>query len=202
MYKMREAIIICIVILLVAGLFFYNQPVSGIMLVALLGVILIVLAILLTIRAGEKRQTKTPQVIEKYKNLSVEQILFHRKINALAKATLLEKFYGYSFDDTAPLIEAVNNQEKRLRFRLISRHKMTPEEISRCQNVSVDEHLSTLYEKTRLEVWKRDAGKCTQCASLEMLRFKHIIPRRMGGTDEARNLVLICEKCAQAKKLT
>jgi hypothetical protein len=54
-------------------------------------------------------------------------------------------------------------------------------------------------ESVRGEVWRRDRGACVECGSRESLEFDHIIPWSLGGSDTARNLTLLCERCNRAK---
>ena len=45
----------------------------------------------------------------------------------------------------------------------------------------------------KLEVWKRDGGKCTMCGSDEDLHFDHIIPWSKGGSSSTPdNIQLLC----------
>ena len=45
----------------------------------------------------------------------------------------------------------------------------------------------------KLEVWKRDGGKCTRCGSEEDLHFDHIIPWSKGGSSSTpENVQLLC----------
>lgn len=45
----------------------------------------------------------------------------------------------------------------------------------------------------KLEVWKRDGGRCVICHSTENLHFDHIIPWSRGGaSDTADNVQLLC----------
>ena len=47
----------------------------------------------------------------------------------------------------------------------------------------------------KLEVWKRDGGKCTKCGAIEDLHFDHIIPWSKGGSSStADNIQLLCGK--------
>lgn len=52
----------------------------------------------------------------------------------------------------------------------------------------------------RREVWRRDGGKCAQCGSRESLEYDHIIPVSKGGSNTARNVELLCEKCNRSKR--
>jgi hypothetical protein len=45
----------------------------------------------------------------------------------------------------------------------------------------------------KLEVWKRDGGKCVQCGATENLHFDHIIPYSKGGSSTTpENVQLLC----------
>ena len=52
----------------------------------------------------------------------------------------------------------------------------------------------------RREVWRRDGGKCVQCGGRESLEYDHIIPVSKGGSNTARNIELLCEKCNRSKR--
>jgi len=47
----------------------------------------------------------------------------------------------------------------------------------------------------KLEVWKRDGGKCAKCGTTEDLHFDHVIPWSKGGSSNtADNVQLLCGK--------
>jgi hypothetical protein len=47
----------------------------------------------------------------------------------------------------------------------------------------------------KLEVWKRDGGKCVKCGTREDLHFDHMIPWSKGGSSTtADNIQLLCGK--------
>jgi hypothetical protein len=47
----------------------------------------------------------------------------------------------------------------------------------------------------KLEVWKRDGGKCVECGATDELHFDHILPYSKGGTSlKAENVQLLCAR--------
>lgn len=47
----------------------------------------------------------------------------------------------------------------------------------------------------KVEVWKRDKGRCVKCGSKENLHFDHIIPYSQGGSSKnAANIQILCAK--------
>ncbi len=52
----------------------------------------------------------------------------------------------------------------------------------------------------KLEVWKRDKGKCVVCGSQSNLHFDHIIPYSQGGSSkDSKNIQILCAKHNLAK---
>jgi hypothetical protein len=54
-------------------------------------------------------------------------------------------------------------------------------------------------ENIRVEVWRRDQGKCARCGSREKLEYDHIVPISKGGSNTTRNIELLCESCNRSK---
>jgi 5-methylcytosine-specific restriction endonuclease McrA len=53
----------------------------------------------------------------------------------------------------------------------------------------------------KLEVWRRDHGRCVQCRSADNLHFDHIIPYSRGGSSlVAENIQLLCARHNLAKR--
>jgi 5-methylcytosine-specific restriction endonuclease McrA len=57
-------------------------------------------------------------------------------------------------------------------------------------------------DDVRIFVWRRDKGRCVRCGSQERLEFDHIIPLEKGGSNTARNLQVLCERCNRQKGAT
>lgn len=53
----------------------------------------------------------------------------------------------------------------------------------------------------KLEVWKRDGGKCAICGAIDELHFDHVVPFSKGGTSlTAANIQLLCARHNLAKR--
>ncbi len=56
-------------------------------------------------------------------------------------------------------------------------------------------HDRLIPSEVKLEVWKRDAGKCVECGATDNLHFDHILPFSKGGTSiTAKNIQLLCAR--------
>jgi hypothetical protein len=65
---------------------------------------------------------------------------------------------------------------------------------SRPQHIRL-EHARLIPTAVKIEVWKRDKGKCVLCGSTENLHFDHDLPFSKGGTSLlAKNIQLLCAK--------
>ena len=77
------------------------------------------------------------------------------------------------------------------------------ERLKNLYSVSSDEHEGykrpRIPEKIRVDVWRRDEGKCVKCGNREKLEYDHIIPISKGGSNTTRNIELLCEKCNRSK---
>ncbi len=63
------------------------------------------------------------------------------------------------------------------------------------------EHDRVIPSQIKLEVWKRDKGRCVACGSSENLHFDHIIPYSRGGSSkDARNIQILCARHNLEKK--
>lgn len=57
------------------------------------------------------------------------------------------------------------------------------------------DHTRLIPSAVKLEVWRRDKGRCAKCGSSDNLHFDHIIPYSRGGTSlMAANIQLLCAR--------
>ena len=61
--------------------------------------------------------------------------------------------------------------------------------------LTVADHDRVIPSAVKLEVWKRDKGRCVACGSSTNLHFDHIIPYSHGGSSkDAKNIQILCAK--------
>jgi hypothetical protein len=61
-------------------------------------------------------------------------------------------------------------------------------------------HNRMIPTEVKLEVWKRDNGKCVLCGANENLHYDHDLPFSKGGTSlTAKNVRILCMKCNISK---
>jgi hypothetical protein len=61
--------------------------------------------------------------------------------------------------------------------------------------IALRDHDRVIPSHVKLEVWKRDKGKCVKCGCSDNLHFDHIIPYSLGGSSkDARNIQILCAR--------
>ncbi len=70
---------------------------------------------------------------------------------------------------------------------------------SKEQSEHIKHERTRIPENVRIEVWRRDQGKCAGCGSRVNLEYDHIVPVSRGGSNTARNVELLCEACNRSK---
>lgn len=70
------------------------------------------------------------------------------------------------------------------------------------KNISLDvsrlelEHNRLIPTSVKVQVWKRDKGRCVKCGANKNLHFDHILPFSKGGSSTTpQNIQLLCERC-------
>ncbi len=68
-------------------------------------------------------------------------------------------------------------------------------------DVAAIEHDRVIPSAVKLEVWKRDKGRCVVCGDQTNLHFDHVIPYSQGGSSkDAKNVQILCAKHNLAKR--
>jgi 5-methylcytosine-specific restriction endonuclease McrA len=129
------------------------------------------------------------QAAQKYKNNSqrAELVRVYEKLHTGI----------WVYNGTFKLVDAWEQQEdnrKVFKFKL----ELSEETSSRNESKSHQkelEHNRMIPPKVKLEVWKRDKGRCVICGSTKNLHFDHDLPFSKGGTSlTAKNIQILCAK--------
>jgi hypothetical protein len=90
----------------------------------------------------------------------------------------------------------VDSRKEKSNGRNVFKFKLIAVEGEEDFSLPVPKHSKTrrvIPTAVKLEVWKRDGGKCTECGATEDLHFDHIIPWSKGGSStSADNIQLLC----------
>ncbi len=93
-----------------------------------------------------------------------------------------------------------SNNRQVFKFKLELTEHIKPTNNNEIQS-SVLEHNRVIPPQVKLEVWKRDKGKCVICGSTDNLHFDHIIPFSKGGSSlVSQNIQLLCARHNIAKR--
>jgi hypothetical protein len=92
----------------------------------------------------------------------------------------------------------VDSWQEEINNRLVFKFKLIAVEGEEDFNLPIPKNIQLrriIPTKVKLEVWKRDGGKCVQCGATEDLHFDHIIPWSKGGSSNTSdNIQLLCGK--------
>jgi len=113
-----------------------------------------------------------------------------------------EKIYSgiWVYNGIFRLIDAwkeESNNRKVFKFRLELSDKLVDVNTGR----ELIEHNRLIPKEVKLEVWRRDKGRCVICGSKDNLHFDHIIPYSKGGSSlVTENIQLLCARHNLEKK--
>jgi len=101
----------------------------------------------------------------------------------------------WSYNGVSHLVDSWQEQSNG---RSVFKFKLKAVEGEEDFSIPVPTHSKTrrvIPTAVKMEVWKRDGGKCAKCGALEDLHFDHIIPWSKGGSSNtADNIQLLCGK--------
>lgn len=84
---------------------------------------------------------------------------------------------------------------KVFKFKLIAVEKEYEPSVTEDVNSEFVNRSRIIPSNVKLEVWKRDEGRCVTCGAEDELHFDHILPFSKGGTSlTAENVQLLCAR--------
>ena len=102
------------------------------------------------------------------------------------------------------LFRLVDAWQETSGYRQVFKFKLeivdSPREVTGRVSAEID-HDRVIPSAVKIEVWKRDKGRCVLCGSKENLHFDHVIPYSQGGSSkEPKNIQILCAKHNLEKK--
>jgi hypothetical protein len=101
----------------------------------------------------------------------------------------------WAFAGTFNLVDA---WQEKSGGRKVFKFKLTLNDaqlVTRSPEIEELPHNRLIPTHVKIEVWKRDKGKCVQCGSRDNLHFDHNIPFSLGGSSlVAKNIQLLCAR--------
>ena len=102
--------------------------------------------------------------------------------------------YNGVFELVDAWIEESGNRNV-FKFKLQITDKTIDQKAKRRTELKDLDHNRMIPTSVKLEVWKRDKGRCVQCGRTDNLHFDHILPYSKGGTSlKAENIQLLCAR--------
>jgi hypothetical protein len=88
-----------------------------------------------------------------------------------------------------------DGQRQLFKFKLVSIENVEDESLAIDITNREVKRSRIIPTQVKLEVWKRDKGKCVTCGATDELHFDHILPYSKGGTSlKTANIQLLCAR--------
>ena len=131
-------------------------------------------------------------------------IRYKRNLGKLEIVKVYEKIHSgiWVYNGLFKLVDAwqeVCNARKVFKFKLEIVGDHDTEELETKDRAF--DHSRLIPASVKLQVWKRDKGRCVVCGSRDNLHFDHIIPYSKGGSSlVAENIQVLCARHNLAKR--
>ncbi|MGH9637491.1 MAG: HNH endonuclease [Candidatus Angelobacter sp.] len=141
----------------------------------------------------------------KYSEQQFRQLLEHQQTYATCVMVMTQPHRTYWMFKGKFYWESDGLNDQQVAALLIEREVKKQRQIDRAmasvqrQSQPAAYRREQIPESVRMFVWQRDGGRCVKCGGQENLEFDHIIPVSMGGSNTARNIQLLCERCNRSK---
>ena len=146
----------------------------------------------------ERKIREEAAFLEKYRTISLEDLLLDKNLDEYKKIRLLKEIHNHSMSDAKELLKTAGRAEKKAKLSAIKRKVFQKaQELHGLPETNGGR--KPIPDDVKMFVWNRDGGKCVNCGSRDTLEFDHIIPVVKGGSNTGRNIQLLCEKCNRAK---
>ncbi|MBC5774364.1 HNH endonuclease [Pontibacter sp. KCTC 32443] len=91
--------------------------------------------------------------------------------------------------------EEIGDNRSVFKFKLRVTDRTASQKTERAEELKDLNHNRMIPTSVKLDVWKRDKGKCVECGSSDNLHFDHILPFSKGGTSlKTDNIQLLCAR--------
>ena len=81
------------------------------------------------------------------------------------------------------------------KFTLVAVEGVASDEVPEDEQATESKRSRIIPTHVKLQVWKRDGGKCVECGATDELHFDHIVPFSKGGTSlKMENIQLLCAR--------
>lgn len=124
-----------------------------------------------------KRRVKSPDVVRVYEKIK--------------KGIWSDNGYFHLVDSW------VEDDEHRkvFKFKLIAVEGVENEDAAEDSQDTESKRSRIIPTSIKLEIWKRDQGRCVECGATDELHFDHILPYSKGGTSmKTENVQLLCAR--------
>jgi hypothetical protein len=122
---------------------------------------------------------------------------FKRGLSPPEKILVFEKLNSGIWSEKG-LFNLVDYEIRESKGRKVFKFMLQPidEEVSVSKGKDGIENSRIIPSHVKLDVWKRDKGKCVLCGSNQNLHYDHDIPFSRGGSSiTAKNIRILCAKC-------